>query len=695
MANNIDIVKEFLVESYEGLNRVDNDLLALELDPDNREKLASVFRAIHTIKGSCSFLEFPKLESLAHAGESLLALLRDGKKTLSIDIITVLLTMVDAIREILGRIEATMQEGEAAYPNLIGELRRHCEGESGGKTGLSVSMAAVAGREHAAAESGSGDSLSPDRVLASSVAGRSSSGPGADTPNPRDGLMQDFLAETRANMAQLEADLVLFERGGVNEEKLDGTYRIVHTLRGSSQLVGLAGLAEVAGAGEDLMKRLRSGQIPMDPESIGALHLFADAVRRLVEHFAQSGVEDAAGSGGIVEMLHSVHREPERAPAGAIAGGAPSADREMVCSFLDHAEECLIAIDRILEEISCSGPDESSAEKALHEMGRLNRLAGCMEYEELEDVTRAIVKKMERFDRDGELLDDSTRDALGGVVVEARRILASIGKAVGLAEKSQQAPVSEKNEAPRVSSAPTEKTFVKRETIQDVPVAEMSSRPSRSSGVSDSTIRVDVRLLDELMNLVGELVLARNQLMQRTTGADDSGLAHCTQRLNYLTSELQEHVMKTRMQPVGNVWSKFPRVVRDLAINCGKRVRLEMHGGETELDKTLIEAINDPLIHLVRNCVDHGIGLPQERIEAGKPEEGSLVLRAYHESGQVNIEVSDDGRGIDLQRLRQKAVERNLISAERARTMNDREAMNLIFLPGLTTAEEVTNVSGR
>jgi two-component system, chemotaxis family, sensor kinase CheA len=202
-------------------------------------------------------------------------------------------------------------------------------------------------------------------------------------------------------------------------------------------------------------------------------------------------------------------------------------------------------------------------------------------------------------------------------------------------------------------------------------------------------------LLDKLMNLVGELVLARNQILQFSNGKEDVGLIAPSQRLNLITTELQEGVMKTRMQPIGNIWSKFPRTVRDVATMCGKQVRIEMEGKETELDKTIIEAIKDPLTHIVRKSVDHGIETPPKRVAAGKSAEGRLSLRAYHEGGQVIIEISDDGAGLDPEKLRRKAVEKGLITPEQSARMSEREATNLIFLPGFSTADKVTNVSGR
>ena len=204
-----------------------------------------------------------------------------------------------------------------------------------------------------------------------------------------------------------------------------------------------------------------------------------------------------------------------------------------------------------------------------------------------------------------------------------------------------------------------------------------------------------MNLLDKVMNLVGELVLARNQILQFTSNQKDAAFLSTAQRLNLITTELQEGVMKTRMQPIGNIWNKFPRVVRDLSNSSGKLVRLEMEGSQTELDKTIIEAIKDPLTHIVRNSLDHGLETPARREAANKPPQGLLSLRAFHEGGQVNIEISDDGAGLDLNAIRAKAIERGTLPSQQAAKMTDREIANLIFMAGFSTAQKVTNISGR
>ncbi|MBD2526415.1 chemotaxis protein CheA [Nostoc sp. FACHB-133] len=210
-----------------------------------------------------------------------------------------------------------------------------------------------------------------------------------------------------------------------------------------------------------------------------------------------------------------------------------------------------------------------------------------------------------------------------------------------------------------------------------------------------SQIRVNVNLLDQVMNLVGELVLTRNQVIGFSNKFKDSSFTATCQHLSLLTSQLQEEIVKTRLQSISTIWQKFPRVTRDLAIASGKQVKVDMEGIDTELDKSIIEAIKDPLTHLVRNCIDHGIELPAERTACGKSSVGRLFLRAFHESGKVNIEIGDDGRGLDLEKLKRRGQQLGLVSAVEAASMSESEAINLIFLPGFSSSEQVTNLSGR
>jgi two-component system chemotaxis sensor kinase CheA len=306
---------------------------------------------------------------------------------------------------------------------------------------------------------------------------------------------------------------------------------------------------------------------------------------------------------------------------------------------------------------------------------------------ELIDVNRQLFATLESTGQEGD------RD-LSGMIATLSAILAGESKPKDATPPEPAVEVEPAREAaaPLRDVEPAQQnTAAPDRPAQDASQAQGESRED----AANSNIRVDVNLLDKVMNLVGELVLARNQILQFTTNQKDPGFLSTAQRLNLITTELQEGVMKTRMQPIGNIWKKFPRIVRDLSTMTGKVVRLEMRGTHTELDKTIIEAIKDPLTHLVRNALDHGLETPEMRLAAGKPAEGLLFLRAFHEGGQVNIEISDDGAGLDLDAIRVKAIERGLVTPQYAATMTDRDLASLVFLAGFSTARKVTNISGR
>jgi two-component system chemotaxis sensor kinase CheA len=363
---------------------------------------------------------------------------------------------------------------------------------------------------------------------------------------------------------------------------------------------------------------------------------------------------------------------------------------DIVRDFLIESREGLDQLDRDLVALEQSPADRELLARVFRCVHSVKGTCGFLGFGKLEMVAHTGEGLLVLL-RDGTLaLNPAITNALLGLVDAIRQMLDSIETTEAEGDVDY-ADLMATLTALKQTGSQTERALAVPAKIVDAPEAPADNAPS----ISDRTIRVDVGLLDTLMNLVGELVLARNQILQDTGTADGTSLTAAAQRLDLLTTELQEGVMKTRMQPIGNVWSKFPRVVRDLAVACGKQIRLETEGQETELDKTVIEAIKDPLTHILRNSADHGIETRDVRTARGKPAEGRISLRAYHEGGQVVIEISDDGAGIDPERIRQKAVDKGLISADQAARMGEREALSLIFLAGLSTAQQVTNVSGR
>jgi len=365
-------------------------------------------------------------------------------------------------------------------------------------------------------------------------------------------------------------------------------------------------------------------------------------------------------------------------------------DQDVIREFLIESNENLARLDQEMVELEKRPQDPQLLAGIFRTIHTIKGTCGFLGFTTLEAVTHLSENILSQL-RDGkrELTPDlvtlilETVDVVKTVLVAIETDGREGPETYDDLRKRLEAACAPTTASPPVSGPPAASSETEKEAAPKAP------------SVSDSSIRVDVVLLDKLMNLVGELVLARNQILQFNAHQEDSTLNATSQRLNLITTELQEGVMKTRMQPIGVVWNKLPRVVRDMATSFGKQIRLEMDGADTELDKTIIEAIKDPLTHIVRNSCDHGIERPEVRVRKGKPAQGKLTLRAFHEGGQVNIEIGDDGAGIDVQALKSKAVQKGLIRIEQAERMTDREALALIFLPGFSTAAKVTSVSGR
>jgi two-component system, chemotaxis family, sensor kinase CheA len=382
-------------------------------------------------------------------------------------------------------------------------------------------------------------------------------------------------------------------------------------------------------------------------------------------------------------------------------------DQDVICEFLVESHENLSRLDRELVELEKHPTDAALLASIFRTIHTIKGTCGFLAFSTLERITHQAENLLSQL-RDGQReLTPSLVSLILETVDATRKVLASI-EASGKEGPDQFEHLTERlRVAAQMTASPNGQSGSGMPTGPQAEPQEENgfSEPAagrqpeedagKSSAVADSNIRVGVGLLDKLMDLVGELVLTRNQILQFNTEREDAALNATSQRLNLITTELQEGVMKTRMQPIGMVWNKLPRVVRDMAVALGKQIRVEMDGAETELDRTIIEAIKDPLVHLVRNSCDHGIESPGARSLAGKPPEGRLTLRAYHEGGQVNIEIGDDGAGIDLARVKQKAIEKGLLRPEQAGKLSEREALNLIFLPGFSTVQTVTNVSGR
>jgi two-component system chemotaxis sensor kinase CheA len=407
-----------------------------------------------------------------------------------------------------------------------------------------------------------------------------------------DELTREFLIESQEGLDRMERGLTQLETRPGDPDLLAEIFRSVHTIKGTTGFLGFKRLEKLAHTGENLLSLLRDGKLTADGDVITGLLQLLDALRSILKSIEGEGAE---GEGADTELI------------GQLKELQTPADHRV-----PHVE---------------------------------------------------VVAAVEH-------------GAMGAAPTPP-------------APPLEAAPLSPSARGIELPPAPSAGALA---TPPPAPAATQAST-STSGTAAESSLRVDVTLLNRMMNLVGELVLTRNQVLQAT--AADPRMTMLSRRLDMVTADLREAVMKARMQPVSNIFSKMPRMVRDLTRTLGRKVRLEMEGQETELDKSLLEAIKDPLTHAVRNALDHGIEPPEAREAAGKDPEGTLRLRAAQEGSHVIIDVSDDGAGIAVERIRAKAIERGLITAERAAQQSERELLQLIFLPGFSTAAAVTNVSGR
>ncbi|MBB5690830.1 two-component system chemotaxis sensor kinase CheA [Roseomonas alkaliterrae] len=396
-----------------------------------------------------------------------------------------------------------------------------------------------------------------------------------------DDLLADFLTETHEGLTALDSALVRLERAPDDQPTLSEVFRLVHTIKGTCGFLGLSRLEAVAHAAENVLGRYRDGTLPVTPAGITLILSALDRVKEIVAGLEATGAEPAGDDTALIGALDAA-ADGQDAPAAAAAPAAPAAQGR-------------------------AGPEAPAPEPP--------------------------------------------------------------AAARPSAEAAQHAPAA--------------------------PPPDPAAEASAGAANAPQTIRVAVDVLEDLMTLVSELVLTRNQLLQLARAGGADAFAVPLQRLSHITSDLQEGVMKTRMQPIGNAWAKLPRLVRDLSHELGKKIELEMRGAQTELDRQVLELIRDPLTHMVRNSADHGLEPPAERRAAGKPETGRIILNAYHEGGHIIIEIGDDGRGLPVGRIRAKALANGLATEAELAQMSEREVLRFIFAPGFSTAQQVTAVSGR
>lgn len=477
-----------------------------------------------------------------------------------------------------------------------------------------------------------------------------------------DDLISEFITETSESLAVLDLELVKLEQNPDDQEILSNIFRLVHTIKGTCGFLGLPRLESVAHSGENVLGKIRDGEIAVSEQAISLVLECLDCIRDIVEYLTDNGEEPEGDDKPLTNRLDAF------AASGGTDTGESGGDSSAVES--DGASQAAGADGVSLDADAAAALSEPPIEGG-----------GNMTQEELDAMERAFAE--------AEVLVDGFEPAndggaVDGVEVEEHALIPS--EDVAGEEKVAEVP------APAAVKEEVRKEGVKQGLKAG---GAVSGKEAPKEAAVNQSIRVNLNVLEHLMQTVGELVLTRNQLMQVARHMGEQELTSPLQQLSNITTELQEGVMKTRMQPIGNAWSKFPRLIRDLSLDLDKKIELQMIGQDTELDRQMLDMIKDPLTHMVRNSCDHGIEMPAERVEAGKSEVGTVKLHAYHEGGHIIIDIIDDGKGVNIDRVKEKAVENEVVSAEEIETLTDQQIMQFIFAPGFSTAEKVTNVSGR
>lgn len=522
-----------------------------------------------------------------------------------------------------------------------------------------------------------------------------------------DETMRLYVEESREYLADLEADLLRMEECGaaIDEELVNRVFRAAHTIKGGAGFFGLTTIQALAHKVENILDMVRSRELVPNPEIINLLLIAFDRLRELINDVEHSNEQDVSDHvAGLVALAEGNLPPSQKASVDRLIdvpdahGPTGLTVSEFDLRHIAKAGEYLyvVAYD-LLDDIHRKGKTPFDLVRGLTGCGRIMQVS--LDLAAPGDLDDELTGQLPLRVLYASVLEPSLSADLFEVPEEQITVVTEALldlEALAEAPVAAPAPVPEPTMPPPAPVAQEPLSALAPEVLPAASAAPAEAAASTAKATpTETSLRVNVEVLEALMNLAGELVLSRNQLVEAIAAGDAQALAQGGQRLNLVTSELQAAIMQTRMQQIGLVLNKFPRVVRDMARQLGKEIRLELDGTEVELDKTLVEGLNDPLTHMVRNAVDHGIEPAAQRRAAGKPGSGLVKLSAWHEAGQVIIEIRDDGKGLDTARIAASAISKGLITEAQVRAMTEQERLHLIFLPGLSTAAAITDVSGR
>ena len=746
-----EVFSDFVIEAREHLETIEPNLLELEKEPENLELLDDIFRPMHSLKGASGFLGLNEINTLAHKGENVLDELRKGNLKVTSDIMDVILEATDALRTMIDTLESEGREGDLDVSPLVQKMKNILAGQKPEPAGSGDSSA----REPQNGEAGPEPEFSEDDGADFEPYKLTLVSPEHLVDFMEEA--KEVISDMNSQLMELEKDpsgnheLIndLFR----NFHNIKGNSGII----GFKELNALTHAAETLlnkvrngeiEATQTLVDTLLQAADWLE-DSLGwvdmeSVEVFPKDITDIQKRLEQVSRDEGGESEEPEQKSGEASAEPDSEDEALSL--SEEIDNEDLQIFKETTAQQFDNIDYALKQLAVDAGQHEIVDGLYRAMVTLQNSAGYMGLEEIKtyaERTANLVDQSRNTDMDFSLVVDLLRQEasiLKEMVDKSVLEMSAVGEDIqedlkaepqekdkpeeagdafeGSATKSKSAevPPAAKEELAATAREAQKKEPKKKVSSEEGQAAQKDApakAPAKNgnAGGKDgkgksniaSTIRVEHSKLDHLMNLIGELIINRNRFSMLTKSLEEGedvdevaqNLMETTYSMARISDDLQATIMNVRMVPVQMVFSKFPRLIRDLSRKSAKNVELVMEGEETELDKSVVELIGDPLVHLLRNAVDHGLEGPEKRRDAGKAEKGTVWLRAAHKGNSVIIEVEDDGNGIDPEKMRKKGVEKGIISAEDAKNLDDQEAVDLIFAPGFSTAEEVTDISGR
>ncbi len=700
-----DMIQGFVEESHEAFDDIENDLLTIESNPDDLSIVNGIFRVMHTIKGTAGFLNLDDIGKLAHRIESIFDMIRREELKITSDIMDTLLPSIDLLKlmvfELLepNKSEYKLDDTLSALLELTKDkptevTRPKSPPPEPPKPEVSKPAPIPVTKPPAKVQAGPDEDLLEFRKSIRSVAPQ---------------LKSDFVVEAEEHLETIEENLLILEQSPDDENSINEVFRAIHSIKGTSDYVSLGTITRISHKMETIFDQIRKGVQKYDNELADVVLRGTDILRTLVFMLKNDDMTAEIRVGEIIEQLEKLiitkEKKPKTKPR-TIESAQVASDPDIYAAFKNVSSQQLLVIQHLGTTFLEENLEPEELMVLLRSVKTLRDSATKFSFEliisyanQLESIISAVISEKAELSGVAKTYI-SVSDRLVADLTRFNGADAATIENIAIELRTGKSPEPEIQEKP-------EKKFEVIDTDSDLdtlkPIKDATGLPQLFKESTIKTMRVDSNRLDTFMNLIGELIITRNSYThtiselteQRVPSELLAELKSMEANFNRISEDLQATLMEIRLLPVKSVFQKIPRIIRDIARKENKKIQFQMIGEHVEIDKSIIEMIGDPLVHIVRNCCDHGIESVNERKNSGKPETGNIILRASHLGSAIAIDILDDGKGIDTERVRQLAIEKGMISREKAETLDKKAINNFIFHPGFSTASKVTDISGR